>query len=85
MLVIRKWVVYILIFPIRFYQFFLSPYLGTCCRFYPSCSQYVIDAIRIKGPVKGLCLGLWRVLRCGPWSLGGYDPVSSSVEDRESS
>jgi putative membrane protein insertion efficiency factor len=60
---------------IRAYQVCLSPFLGPCCRFYPSCSQYAVDAIRRYGPVKGSGLALRRLLRCHPWHPGGYDPV----------
>lgn len=60
---------------IRFYQLALSPFIGSCCRFYPSCSTYAIDAIQAYGPVRGLLYALYRVLRCGPWSKGGYDPA----------
>lgn len=60
---------------IRLYQVGLSPLLGQHCRFQPTCSQYVVDAIKAKGLVKGVTLGLWRILRCNPLSRGGYDPV----------
>ena len=63
---------------VRAYQFTLSPVLallfGSTCRFYPSCSQYMIVAIRKHGPVIGAAKGLWRLCRCHPWSAGGYDP-----------
>ena len=60
---------------IRLYQRWLSPWLGQNCRFYPSCSQYAIDALRIHGVVCGLLLGAWRILRCNPFCGGGHDPV----------
>jgi hypothetical protein len=60
---------------IRLYQHWLSPWLGQNCRFYPSCSQYAIDALRIHGAVYGLLLGAWRILRCNPFCEGGHDPV----------
>lgn len=60
---------------IRLYQRWLSPWLGQNCRFYPSCSQYAIDALRIHGAVYGLLLGAWRILRCNPFCEGGHDPV----------
>jgi len=60
---------------IRAYQWTVSPLLGPRCRFYPSCSHYALTAIERFGIVRGVGLGLWRVLRCSPWNLGGYDPV----------
>jgi putative membrane protein insertion efficiency factor len=60
---------------IRLYQKLISPMLGQRCRYYPSCSNYSLQAIRTHGPIKGLALTLWRVLRCNPWSAGGVDQV----------
>lgn len=60
---------------IRAYRYFLSPLLGSHCRFYPSCSQYALDAIDAYGPWKGLGMALHRIGRCHPWHEGGYDPV----------
>jgi len=69
----------LLIAPIRFYRFFISPMLPPSCRFTPTCSHYAIDAIQKHGPAKGLALALRRLVRCHPISwLGGsqgYDPV----------
>jgi hypothetical protein len=65
----------VLVALVRAYQLFISPLLPTVCRFQPSCSQYMIEAIRKKGPVVGLLKGLWRLLRCNPLFPGGYDPV----------
>ncbi|HMP01481.1 MAG TPA: membrane protein insertion efficiency factor YidD [Gemmatales bacterium] len=59
---------------VRVYQFTLSPLLGPCCRFHPSCSQYFILAVRKHGPVVGAAKGAWRICRCHPWSAGGFDP-----------
>jgi putative membrane protein insertion efficiency factor len=65
-----------LIGAIRFYQVFLSPLKWRChCRFIPTCSQYAIEAIEKYGPWKGSLLAAWRILRCNPFSEGGYDPV----------
>ncbi|MGO8705727.1 MAG: membrane protein insertion efficiency factor YidD [Candidatus Brocadiia bacterium] len=64
-----------LIALVRAYQKGLSPLLGPRCRFYPSCSQYMIEAIRTRGAVRGALKGAWRLLRCNPFSPGGYDPV----------
>jgi putative membrane protein insertion efficiency factor len=60
---------------IRAYQLCISPFLLPCCRFYPSCSEYAITAVRRYGPLKGSFLGLLRLLRCHPFHPGGYDPV----------
>ena len=65
----------VLIGCIRLYQRWLSPWLGQNCRFYPSCSQYAIEALRAHGVVYGLLLGAWRILRCNPFCRGGHDPV----------
>jgi putative membrane protein insertion efficiency factor len=63
------------VLPIRIYQRLVSPLLGQRCRFYPSCSEYAVQAIRQFGILRGLVLAGWRLLRCNPWSHGGFDPV----------
>ena len=65
----------ILVLPIRFYQICISPLLGPSCRFTPTCSEYAKQAILKHGPIKGLGLAIWRILRCNPWGGSGYDPV----------
>lgn len=65
----------ILIWLIRFYQKNISPARGPCCKYYPTCSQYGIEAIEKYGAIKGGLLAVWRILRCNPFSKGGYDPV----------
>ncbi len=65
----------ILIALIRGYQLLISPLLGPRCRFYPSCSQYGIEAIRCHGPLRGCWLTLRRLLKCHPGHPGGFDPV----------
>ena len=65
----------IIIGIIRFYQKFISPLFPPTCRFYPTCSEYTVQAVERFGVIKGLYLGLRRVLRCNPLSEGGYDPV----------
>ncbi|MDI6777536.1 MAG: membrane protein insertion efficiency factor YidD [Syntrophales bacterium] len=64
-----------LIILARVYRLCISPFFTPCCRFYPSCSEYAIIAIRRHGPFKGLLLALMRLLRCHPLHPGGYDPV----------
>ena len=60
---------------VRAYQDGISPYLGPHCRYFPTCSQYYIEAVQKYGAIKGGALALWRILRCNPFSKGGYDPV----------
>ncbi len=60
---------------IRAYQYLISPLLGPHCRFYPSCSQYAVEAIRRHGLLRGGYLSLHRLSRCHPWHPGGLDPV----------
>jgi putative membrane protein insertion efficiency factor len=61
--------------PIAFYQRFVSPGIPRRCKYEPTCSRYAIDAIREYGILRGVILAGWRLLRCNPWSYGGYDPV----------
>ncbi|MDT8284390.1 MAG: membrane protein insertion efficiency factor YidD [Thermovirgaceae bacterium] len=60
---------------LRFYQIFVSPFLGDNCRFYPSCSRYAMESIERFGLLRGMILSLFRIMKCGPWNGGGYDPV----------
>ena len=64
-----------LITLVRAYQFLLSPHMGNCCRFEPSCSNYSIEALRTHGAWRGLWLTARRMLRCRPFGPSGYDPV----------
>ncbi|NOZ22767.1 MAG: membrane protein insertion efficiency factor YidD [Planctomycetes bacterium] len=66
---------FILIKVIRGYQRFISPLLPRSCRYAPTCSEYFIQALQKKGLIKGVFLGIWRILRCHPLAKGGYDPV----------
>ena len=65
----------LLLGAVRLYQIFLSPLLGDNCRFHPSCSQYMLEAVERFGLLRGGLLGLGRLFRCGPWHPGGMDPV----------
>ena len=65
----------LLIGAIRLYRKTLSPFIGQQCRFEPTCSHYGEEAIEKHGALRGSLLTVWRILRCGPWSKGGYDPV----------
>jgi uncharacterized protein len=60
---------------LRSYQRWISPLFGPRCRYYPSCSEYAVHAVRRFGILRGLVLAAWRLLRCNPLSRGGYDPV----------
>lgn len=67
---------YVLLWMIRFYRKYLSGMKGGCtCKYYPTCSQYGLEAIEKYGVLKGGALAVWRILRCNPFSKGGYDPV----------
>ena len=76
------------VLPVRIYQWTISPVLPPSCRFHPTCSAYAIEAVLTHGILKGGWLALRRILRCHPWSAGGYDPVpplknSSSYSHQE--
>jgi len=75
---IAAWARWLLIFlvliPVRFYQLIIGPLLPKVCRYYPSCSNYFVEAVHKHGPVRGSLKGVWRLCRCNPWSHGGYDP-----------
>ncbi len=66
---------YLIIIPVRIYQMTISPWLPPACRYFPSCSAYMIQAVERHGVFKGVLLGLKRLLRCAPWGGHGYDPV----------
>lgn len=63
--------------PIVVYQRTISPAVPRRCKYEPTCSRYALDAIRTYGILRGIVLAVWRVLRCNPWSDGGYDPVEA--------
>lgn len=63
------------IWLIRFYQLAISPWLGSNCRFTPTCSHYGIEALKTHGIIKGIWLTIKRISRCHPWGGSGYDPV----------
>jgi hypothetical protein len=60
---------------VRAYQWTIRPLIGANCRFWPSCSDYAIEAVQTHGAGRGSLLAGWRILRCNPWCEGGYDPV----------
>ena len=65
----------LLVWSVRGYQTIISPALPRSCKYYPSCSQYAIDALTQYGVFRGVVLAGWRLLRCNPLSYGGYDPI----------
>ena len=67
----------VVVLPIRAYQLLLRPMLGERCKYYPTCSDYAVQAISRFGILRGLVLAAWRLLRCNPFSRGGYDPVDA--------
>lgn len=72
---VRAFPVRALIFCIQLYRTYVSPLRLPTCRFTPTCSEYTIDALREWGVVRGLALGLVRLVKCAPWHSGGWDPV----------
>ena len=74
LLILRYVATEVLVLAVRFYQVCLRPIFPSVCRFYPSCSQYFILAVRKYGPLRGACKGVGRLCRCNPWGGSGYDP-----------
>lgn len=72
---LRLWPRRLLAWPVRGYRFFLSPWLGSACRFEPTCSRYALVALERHGAATGSYMALRRVARCHPWCNGGLDPV----------
>lgn len=67
----------IIVFLVKVYQCSAGRILPPACRFYPTCSNYLIDAVTKRGALAGLLLGIWRLLRCNPFGGSGYDPVKN--------
>ncbi len=65
----------LLLIPVYFYKYAISPFTPASCRHVPTCSEYAVQAIKIHGPVKGLFLASRRISKCHPWGTSGYDPV----------
>jgi len=72
-----------LILLLKAYRLLISPLYGNVCRYYPSCSAYALRAVEVHGAIRGSWLTARRLLRCNPWSLGGYDPVPGTPEYAE--
>lgn len=66
---------HLVLVPVRIYQLLISPLLPPACRYTPSCSAYMIQAVQKRGMIRGVLLGIRRLLRCAPWGGHGYDPV----------
>ena len=67
----------VVVAPIVLYQRLISPAIPRRCKYEPTCSRYAVEAVRKYGILRGLVLAGWRLLRCNPWSYGGYDPVGA--------
>ncbi len=80
---IRRAAARTMIAAVRGYQLTLSPWLGRDCRYWPTCSQYAIEAIERFGPLRGAVLAARRIGRCHPWGGSGYDPVPERPDARE--
>lgn len=80
----KKFLITLLKLPVRFYRYAVSPLLGPRCRFYPSCSEYCLQALEKHGPFHGLKLTAGRLLACHPWSgRSGFDPVPDKTDNAE--
>lgn len=71
----KKYLTSLLLIPIYFYKYCISPLTPPSCRYTPTCSEYAVQALKKHGPFKGLYLAIKRILRCHPWGGSGYDPV----------
>ena len=71
-----------LVLLVRIYQWTLRPFIGAHCRFEPSCSTYAIEALHRHGPLRGVSLAARRILRCNPWTAGGWDPVPCACDTK---
>jgi uncharacterized protein len=76
---------FLVLLPIRFYQWVISPFLPAACRYQPTCSAYAVEAVSRHGVFAGGWLALRRLLRCHPWGGSGFDPVPSSCKHHEHS
>ncbi len=81
---LNRWLSNILTAVVQFYKKFISPLTPASCRYQPTCSSYMLEAIELHGPVKGFCMGLKRIARCHPWGGSGYDPVPRKSSSKTS-
>jgi putative membrane protein insertion efficiency factor len=84
---IRKILAFIVLLPVYLYRIFVSPLVGHSCKYEPTCSQYMIDAVRKRGIIVGMWLGIKRICRCNPWNKNafGYDPVPEKAARKKES
>jgi putative membrane protein insertion efficiency factor len=80
---VKRWLRAIVLAPIRVYQRLVSPALPRRCKYEPTCSAYAAQAIRELGVARGTIVAAWRLVRCNPFSHGGYDPVEARTLFRE--
>ena len=73
--VVRGVLTQVILLPLNLYRGLISPALPRRCKYEPTCSAYAVEALRAHGPLRGTVLAVWRLLRCNPFSHGGYDPV----------
>jgi len=73
----------LLLFVVKVYRYAISPFMAPCCRFFPTCSSYALEAIERHGAIKGSWYSLRRICRGHPWHPGGYDPVPDPIERRD--
>ncbi len=78
MRIIKIFFSFLLIIPVKIYQWVISPWLPNACRYNPTCSHYAIDALKIHGPIKGLYLAIRRIFSCHQWGGFGWDPVPNA-------
>ena len=71
----KRLFVYMLLAPVYFYKYCISPLIPAACRYTPTCSEYAVQALTKHGPLKGVWLTVKRIARCHPWGGSGYDPV----------
>ncbi len=71
----KKLLTWLLLIPVYFYKYCISPLTSASCRYVPTCSEYAVQALKKYGPFKGLYLAVKRILRCHPWGGSGYDPL----------
>lgn len=79
---IHRGIIWLMILPIKFYKYSISPMLPNSCRHVPTCSEYAIEALKVHGIFRGSIMAVWRILRCNPWGTHGYDPVPPAKSKR---